>query len=72
MASAGAMLAGKGPARPQQNLSHGRSLQKASPTPTVEDLTIDVEGKTVHAQRVYVACIHVCAYMLEQLERMAY
>ena len=43
MASAGSMLAGNAPARPQPELA------PIDPTPSVEDLTVDVEGKTAFA-----------------------
>jgi hypothetical protein len=43
MASAGSMLAGNAPARPQPTLA------PSDPTPSVEDLTVDVEGKQAFA-----------------------
>lgn len=43
MASAGSMLSGNAPARPQPTPA------PREPMPTVEDLTVDVEGKTPFA-----------------------
>ncbi len=43
MASAGSMLSGNAPARPQPTPA------PREPLPTVEDLTVDVEGKTPFA-----------------------
>ena len=43
MASAGSVLSGNAPARPQP------APAPSDPTPSVEDLTVDVEGKTAFA-----------------------